>query len=352
MSDWDILLSDDKDKKPSLAQPVVETKPEPVKEKPSDADSVFGDLGLPPKETAKPVEVKVPPPSSTSAFDDLLGPNVSVPSVQVQQQVQVQQPQTPSMSIPEARGVGRPKNFDYSEARPTAQLVVVTYGEKGIGKTYSAFTLPGVIACLSFDRMSVPIKQNFFANDSRIHVYDAIRYYHEESSTERLDSAVDTYEYVLSLLNNVISKLKTDWIIIDGTDILSQICEMVMRARKGLGPFQGFKELVYWKERTMYMNEIHKICLENAKMGVIYTTYIQTDEINQKQFPKYVGNIMYQSSVVIRIRAERDKSGQRFRAFVDSSKVKQFTTGAEMDITDVGLKALFNPVPLPVSDIV
>lgn len=97
----------------------------------------------------------------------------------------------------------------------------------------------------------------------------------------------------------------------------------------------------------MYIRQIHHKALKTAKKGLIYTCYTDKDEIvkdgefvTKKDVPRWVDCIMYETDCVVKVEANRDKTGQRFHATVESSKAR-LPTGVRKDVTDVGIKAFF-----------
>lgn len=236
--------------------------------------------------------------------------------------------------------------LELAEAKGTAKSTLMDYGLKGSGKTYLAFSFPGKIACLSFDKKSLPIKQYSFNNDERIRVFDAIALM-DYSSPEAWTESADKSFKRLNILIDKIAEWEPDWIVIDGSEILQQICEMTMRYRNNLMAFQGIANRNIWKERRMYIRQIHNKCFEAAKKGVIYTTYTSKDEIikegefvTKDDVPKWVDCILWETDVVIKIRSVQEKSGRKFYATIESSKHPPFITGKEVDITNKGVGAL------------
>jgi hypothetical protein len=226
--------------------------------------------------------------------------------------------------------------------------VITVYGHKGDGKTTVAFSLPGQIACLSFDKKAFPVKAMMFKADERLHIYDAIRYLDEGDQAKLLDSSVKSLDYVNYLLDKI-SENKPDWIVIDGTDVLTNICEMVMRARNNLTPFQGV-EWTLWKERKVYLRQVHRKAMNSCKRGIVYTSYIDQAEIikngqvyNKTDRPKWMDIQLAETDVVLRVLSEEDLKSSRRRYFVsvESSKVPEFKTGARPEVTDTGLDKVF-----------
>lgn len=250
--------------------------------------------------------------------------------------------------IPRPASTVTNESFDFAEAPSQRKTVIVVYGLKGHGKTYMAFTLVGTKAVLSFDRKSMRVKDFAFKNDKNIKVWDAVMHMDYSTPDIWLQSADKTFRYCEALLRGTIAEFKPDWIMIDGTEIFQQICEMVMRYRNNITAFQGFPNRNLWKERNMYVRQLHNLAIEIAKKGVIYTTYTAKEEIVKEgdltlkiDVPKWIDVVLYETDVVVRILLEQDKSGtQKFYAIVETSKVTDFPMTGKVDVTGKGFAAI------------
>jgi hypothetical protein len=165
-----------------------------------------------------------------------------------------------------------PEDLLTEEPSTPSKEVWLIFGDKGTGKTTTALSFPGEILVLSFDRKSAIIKHNMFNDDPRIHVFDIVKYMDYTTPESMVASAEKTFNYLNALLDNYTLKYpQPDWIVIDGAQILQQIAEWTMRYRHNLGPFDGIANLNLWKERRMYIRQIHNKALNLAKRGVIYS---------------------------------------------------------------------------------
>jgi hypothetical protein len=268
---------------------------------------------------------------------------VLAPSTSVEAQIAPKVPTVPSPTVvPKVE-----ERFDFTEAESPGKEVYMIYGLKGEGKTALAFSFPGKIACLSFDRKSVLVKDKLYRHRAHeIKVYDAVKYLDSSSPEKLLESSEKTFRYINALLDRI-EEWKPDWVVIDGSEILQTVCEMTMRYRNNLMPFQGIANRNLWKERRMYIRQIHHKALTIARKGVIYTAYTDYHEIVQdgefvlrKEVPRWIDAILYETDVVIHVTSEvgKDKAGRRFYAEVESSKGR-LPTGVKKDVTGLGIAA-------------
>jgi hypothetical protein len=322
----------------TLEEVVEETKPSPQQTETEDgeknsSEDIWGEPG--------------------SAEPDGEGPSTPVPTTEETTSVTepvVEKPKTPSepvkpIKINEKTIEVAGEQYDLSPDKGGRKLIITDYGLKGDGKTSFALSFPGRIACLSFDRKSKQVWEEMYNKDQRIVVYDAIRYLDKTSGALWLKTADKTFKYVMLLLDEVIRTTKPDWIVIDGAEIFTKLCEMIMRYRNGLQPFQGIRNLNLWKERRMLIDQLHNKCVSIAKEGVIYTTYTSKDEVIEdgqfvarKDVPRWIDAIMLYTDVVVRVRSKSGKDGRIYTAEIESSKTKILPTGKIVDITDGGYK--------------
>jgi len=193
------------------------------------------------------------------------------------------------------------------ESSPPPKTVWLVFGDKGSGKTTTAMSFPGHLLVLSFDRKSAIIKFNMYNNDNRIKVFDVVKLMNYSAPETMLESAEKTFEAIIQLLDNYPKVYgNPDWVVIDGSQIMQQICEWTMRKRHNIGPFDGIANLNLWKERRAYMRDIHNRALNIAKKGVIYTTYVEKDEvvisgevIHRKDVPAWIDVLIYETDYVL-----------------------------------------------------
>ena len=236
------------------------------------------------------------------------------------------------------------EEFDFSEEEEPKCTIVTIYGHKGHGKTDAALSFPGKICVISFDRKATPVKLIRY-KDKEIHVWDGKKYYDESSPEAKIKSGEISFRYVNVLLDKVIRKHNPDWIVIDCTDILHEICEMTMRYRNGLMPFQGVANRNLWKERRMYLRQIHNLATSIAKKGVIYTLYpgeydikiVDGEVVDREEIPKWIDIVLQETDTVIKIERKFDKEGaMKIFAIVESNKspLLPFKNGIRVEITD------------------
>ena len=232
--------------------------------------------------------------------------------------------------------------FDFSEEQGTGKEVYAIYGLKGSGKTTLALSFPGKIVALSFDNKTAIVKNNFYQSDNRIKVFNATKYL-EESPERYLPSSEKTYNYIMALLDEITKEGKPDYILFDCAEVMTTVCEMVMRKRQNITPFGGIVNRNVWKERKILLAGIHRKALNNCNKGVIYTLYVNKDEVivegetvKKEDVPEWVGVVMTESDFVLRTEIHYDKQiGRKCLVRVWSSKNdKKLKTGDIIDVTD------------------
>jgi len=247
--------------------------------------------------------------------------------------------------VPEFKDDGE---YDTTPDKPSEKAVIVIYGKKGDGKTYTAFTIPGSISCISFDRKSqrIAAMPEF---DGRITVYDGLRYYDRSNSDEWLRSSTKSWKYILNVLDRIEQVDKPDWVCVDGGEVVHTMLEMVMRDRNNLRPFQGISNKNLWKYRRMLIGQLLSRCEQIAKLGVIWTSYITKDEIKADgdfvviaDMPKWIDAVLYETDSVVRVYRSTAKNGQQFFGAVESSKWEHLKNSPKLNITDKGMKALLS----------
>lgn len=223
--------------------------------------------------------------------------------------------------------------FSYEEAEEVddGKAVFSIYGLKGAGKTSIAYGLVDEgekIVVLSYDHKSKRPLALPFLDGIKSKVLNAVKPLDKSTKELYLYTSEVTYEYNLFLLKKIEEIEKPDWIMFDGTEVLSNILEMVMRKRHNLLPYQGIGNLNVWKERRQYIDDIHAKALSIAKKGVIYTMYTDKDEIikdgeiiKKKDVPKWIGSIMLETDIVIKAESEFEQGKKKYYAIIESSKL-------------------------------
>lgn len=227
--------------------------------------------------------------------------------------------------------------------KPDNKFVYSITARKGDGKTTFAYNekyFPGTVLVLSFDRKSLrPAK--LYEYPERIKVFDAIKFLSYEKDNF-IESNEKTFRYLKWLIEHKFKELEPDWIVFDETETMTQIAEMVMRGRNKLNPFQGTANRNVWKERKLLLKELHVPALKLAKKGIIYTMYLEKDEIidegtlmTKSDIPKWTGIIMTETDIVIKVLRKVDKkTGVGFFAEVLTSKDNDIMKdGSIIDIT-------------------
>jgi hypothetical protein len=307
--DWEKLLSRKEEKKGEVPPPQPTQPPNPPQ-----APSQPPAPAKAPSITVPPIEEESMPPS-----EELVK---SQPKVEVKPEVKV------------------PETLLVEEPIPTKEVWLI-FGDKGTGKTTTALSFPGEILVLSFDRKSSIVKFNMFNNDPRIHIFDIVKYMDYSTPEAMTASAEKTFEYLNYLLDNYLSKYsQPDWVVIDGAQIFQQIAEWTMRHRHDLGPFDGISNLNLWKERRMYIRQIHNKALNIAKRGIIYTTYVEKDEVvirgevvTRKDAPAWIDVLIYETDYVLYTYFDEAKKTYHVRV-VSSKNDKKIKSGSELDVTN------------------
>ena len=144
-------------------------------------------------------------------------------------------------------------NFEFTEQNNINKEVWLIYAEKGEGKTVLAMTIgqrnKGIISCISFDNKTQFTKKYFFENNNNIKVYDGLKYINDNPN-EKLDSALINYNYLLNLFDFIKKNDKPDYILIDGSEKMTNIAEYCMRKNNSIKLYGGIANLNLWKERT------------------------------------------------------------------------------------------------------
>ena len=226
--------------------------------------------------------------------------------------------------------------------------IISIFGEKGIGKTYSAIstTKPDEkTLIISFDGMSEVIRKKDFNDYKNIEVYNVM----QENLDKFTNDDINPVEIDIDAGMRNVSKLKAqlelaktkkyDWIIIDGYNIAEVLGECIMRKQGGLKFGQGVANLSLWKIRNTFLNAILNSAKDIATIGVIYTLYTMKNDILRQgvnvkvEEPNYIGEIKYRTLVVIEIKKQRREGKNKYTAYIETSKLASIKTGDEFDIS-------------------
>jgi len=251
---------------------------------------------------------------------------------------------------------------EFERTKPASSgknLSFMIFGKKGTSKTATAMSLSGRIFAISYDQQTKIIHEEFFNSDPRIEVWDGIEFFNSKDPETKLETAVKTVEYSNWLLENPCIKYKPDWILIDGTERLTHVCEMAMRAQENLLPYEGVKNRNAWKYRNDLINNIVQRASQIAILGVLYTAYTSIETVTtatgeeKREGPKWAGDIEQKTQIVIKTSSEKMQNGRAFVAEVESSKVSFIPTGRRIVVGErlntgeiqnyVGIKGLFTP---------
>lgn len=188
-----------------------------------------------------------------------------------------------------AKAVSRPMpsfSMENLRERSSEKVVLLFFGETDGGKTTQAFSLiapyaydpklPQVetrILCISVDNKSKRIKVGGYKNDKRIWVIDAAQHYVDSQPEDQTFSATVVVEFIEWAIKTVVPKFHPHFIMFDGFDKEKEVAEMKMRYQHGLKPSQGFSERAWWKDRRTVIRALHRLAVDLALVGVIYSCY-------------------------------------------------------------------------------
>lgn len=248
-------------------------------------------------------------------------------------------------------------NADESIYNPEKIKVITFYGHKGCGKTTALLSVldkKNKVLLISFDGMSRIIAKNFFPELTNIEVYDAIKF-PRIVIDEKNDGTYVPYESIQNAYKNcqlLLERLKAvkkgdyDIIIFDGLNIAEKLAEGYMRYQKNLKFDEAFADFNNWKIRNAYISSLFWTGITKANNAVFYTLYPVEDVrkkkdgqvIDSESIPKYSEEVMYMTSIVIRIDRRdvpsQNGSQKRYFATIESSKIKSVPSGKVIDITN------------------
>lgn len=223
--------------------------------------------------------------------------------------------------------------FEDEEDTEVKKEIFTIYGQKNDGKTTISYGVPykgDKILVFSFDNKSTRPKDAEYITDGnlQIKVINAIKYLDKSNDKKLLESSQKTHAFILSMLAQAKSKFAPDWVMFDGTEVMSGIMELVMRGHNNLGPYQGIANRSLWRERRQYIDDIHMKSIEIASKGLIYTMYSQKDEViddggvvMKKDVPKWIGSVMEETDIVIHAESKFENGKKSFYAKVEGSKI-------------------------------
>lgn len=227
-------------------------------------------------------------------------------------------------------------NFDEEEDTEEKKEIFSVYGMKNDGKTAVCYGIPepnSKIMVLSFDNKSARPRDLPFikAANLDIKVFNVIKHLDKSTADSYQATCEVTYHYIMQMLDQAKEKYDPDWVVIDGTEVLSAIMEQVMRIRNRLAPYQGITNLNVWKERKQYIDDVHAKSVKTAKTGVIYTMYTDQHEVidkdgqvlRKKDIPKWIGSVMQETDVTIRVDTIFEVDKRVYYAFVEGSKLPE-----------------------------
>lgn len=253
-------------------------------------------------------------------------------------------------------------SFSYDDAILSLQSkdIITVYGDKGTGKTTATYGLiaPGSsVKVLSFDTNSVlPMELDYISEKNlSIEVLDSLRPFNRSTAEDMLRTSEIVCKWNTFLLDTIKEKDKknnteTDWIIVDGFEQFTEICENAGRFELKIDKYQGVPNPTVWKIRNMHIDNLHDKCIATANVGVIYIMYPKTDTslirmgqvIESERTPKWVSKVMKESQIKIHTTSEFVKDNTRYFAIIESSKKEKKYPPGKYDVTGTTLYNLIN----------
>ncbi len=246
-------------------------------------------------------------------------------------------------------------NINFDKDSTDYKKVFLIYGDKGVGKTSLALMFPGNIVAFSFDGQTRIIKkqlsQIYPEKANSIKVYDMDQVYYGTDLNNAREDILSSSEILLTFMKKIVTSTHPDWFLVDGSSEYVTMAEYVMRKNNSLLPFQGISNQNLWKERNVYIRQLHNTMVNNARFGVIYTGWEQLVEVEDEgelkkiTMPKWTDIIMQKTQFIIRAVKVTAKSsnGQKLNKYfakIVSSKDDDFLqTGSVFDITN------YTPIP-------
>jgi len=234
--------------------------------------------------------------------------------------------------------------FRFAETSTPDKEVYTFYGNKGVGKTAGALSFGGKRVVLCFDGKTYRVKKLLYASDPSIIVINAAEHYTHDKE-KMTEAGSNSHAFVMFCLAEVAKLGDVDWVIFDGLEVFIEIAEMKMRYDNKLGPFQAFPNLSLWKDRRVNIRVAHEAALKAAKLGIIYTTYTEKDElveegktVRKKDVPKWIDIIMQETDVVLHCDTMDIDGETHFVAHIVTSKLPRFETGSLVDLTKTPTK--------------
>jgi hypothetical protein len=130
---------------------------------------------------------------------------------------------------------------------------------------------------------------------------------------------------------------RPDWLLIDALEIYKEKTEYKMRSHQNLRPYEKISQdgWAVWHQRTNFMDAIDIYAKQLAKKGIIYTSYIAFKEVKTTTgtitlvAPKWAGNTMTRTRIVVKVEGKKSTDGKEFFAIVESSKEASVPTASD-----------------------
>ena len=248
-------------------------------------------------------------------------------------------------------------SFSYEDAilSPQSKDIIVIYGNKGEGKTTTAYGLitPGSnVKVLSFDANSIlPLELDYIKErELTVEALDSLRPYDRSTAEDMLRTSKNVCDWNMFLLDVIKKKDNTDWIVVDGIERYTEIGENAGRFELKIDKYQGTANMNLWKIRNMHVDNLFDKCVEVAKVGIIFIMYPKTDTtivrmgqvVESEKVPKWVSKVAVESQIVIRSVREMNKDKAHYFAIIESSKKEKKYPPGKYDVTGTTLYNLIN----------
>lgn len=255
----------------------------------------------------------------------------------------------PPVAAPAPSSPGRARfSLELLKEQPNEKLQFLFYGETGGGKSQQMLGLTAVLPdcrmlVFSFDGQTQGIKDGMFGSSRNIWVIDGMALYNAQPE-EFNTSGAESIEFLQFALEEAVKRFHPHIIAFDGLEKLNRLGEGKMRLIHGLKPTQGFKELAFWKDRSLTIDALLRKAADLALLGVAQTVYYDKQIANEgatdtrDKTPKYIDSIHGRMTFVVEARGTYNPAAKTnaFTAYVQFARANlrdAAVTGTVVDVT-------------------